>query len=493
MKRSSGVLLHISSLPSPYGIGTLGREAYAFCDYLKRARQSWWQILPLTPTSFGDSPYQSPSSFAGNPYFINLTMLREQSLLTEAEIGDDWGNDPQRVDFGLLYSKRYTLLRKAFARSDKSEAEAYLGSEDWLETWTLFAALKDFFHGASWNCWPDDIKYRNPNAICYYKNLLHEDILFQAFLQLTFDKQWNALKQYAADKGIGIIGDIPIYVPYDSAEVWEHPELFCLREDLSLGLKAGCPPDGFNALGQLWGNPVYAWDMHRRDGFAWWKKRVLAAAKRFDLIRLDHFRGLESFWAVPPEAPDARPGQWYKGPGMELVRALYDVGMKDRMIAEDLGFLTDEVKQLLSDSGFPGMRVLQFGFEPLGNSRDLPHNYIPNAVAYLGTHDNPPVLDWFYNEASHEEAAFAVDYLGLNKEEGMHFGFIRGIMTSCANIAIVLAQDVLGLGADARMNRPGTTGWWQWRLLPGEMIGESADRLAYYTLMSGRAEARRHR
>lgn len=491
MKRSAGVLLHISSLPSPYGIGTLGKEAFRFIDWLKQAGQTGWQMLPPTPTSYGDSPYQSPSSFAGNPYFIDLDILAEQGLLTEEELPKE-PFDPRRVDYGRLYETRFEILRKAFARFDRAEAERYLQEKDWLRTWALFAALKHFFHGAAWNTWPEDIRNRWQNAIEYYENMLREEILFRAFLQLMFDRQWAALKAYAVGKGITLIGDIPIYVPYDSAEVWERPDLFCLDENREQTLKAGCPPDAFTELGQLWGNPVYNWEAHKRENFAWWIRRVQASAERFDYIRIDHFRGFVSFWAVPREAPDARPGQWYPSPGLELVRALNDSGLKGRLIAEDLGYLTPDVKKLLSESGFPGMRVLQFGFEPLGNSRYLPHNYVQNCVAYLGTHDNCSILEWF-ETAPIEEAAFAADYLGLNKEEGFAFGFIRGLFNSCADLAIVLMQDVLSLSKGSRMNLPGTTGWWTWRMLPGEATQALAERLAYYTYMSGRAEPKKKR
>ena len=491
MKRASGVLMHISSLPSPYGIGTLGKEAFAFCDWLARAGQSYWQMLPLTPTSYGDSPYQSPSSFAGNPYFIDPDLLREQGLLTAEELPEAEA-DPRHADFGRLYSTRYEILRKAFSRFDHAEAERYLYEKDWLRTWALFASLKHFFNGASWDTWPEDIRNRYPYAIEYYESKLHEEMIFRAFIQLMFDRQWESLKQYAAGKGIALIGDIPIYVPYDSAEVWERPDLFCLDENRVQTLKAGVPPDAFTELGQLWGNPVYDWDAHRREDFAWWIRRVQASADRFDLIRIDHFRGLESFWAVPREAEDARPGRWYPGPGMDLIRALHGAGLKGRLIAEDLGYLTPEVKKLLADSGCPGMRVLQFAFEPLGNSRDLPHNHVRNAVVYLGTHDNPPTMEWF-ETVPPEEAAFAADYLGLGREEGIAFGFIRGLLNSVADLAVVQIQDVLALGAGHRMNKPGTTGWWTWRLLPGELTETLADRLAYYTCMSGRAEPKKKR
>lgn len=490
MKRASGVLMHITSLPSPYGIGTMGRAAYEFVDFLHRARQRYWQVLPLTPTSYGDSPYQGPSAFAGNPYLIDLDLLKEEGLLTEEDIGTDWGSNPRKVDFGLMYRRKYAVLEKAFARFDRREMEAFCRKEEYLSGWALFSALKDHFNGAPWYDWPQDIRDREPEALERYGRELSERIAFHSFIQYEFDKQWNALMAYAKKQGIGFIGDIPIYVPHDSADVWENRQLFYLGEDCYPTLIAGVPPDDFTELGQLWGNPVYNWDAHRAENFAWWKKRVLSASKRCELLRIDHFRGLESFWAVPFGSVDARPGHWYPGPGMELVNAFKEVGLEDSIIAEDLGYLTPEVKKLLSDSGYPGMRVLQFGFNPLGDSRELPHNYVSNSVAYLGTHDNTTIMGWF-NTAPVEEAAFAVDYLGLNRQEGFPFGFIRGLFTSVSNLAVVQLQDVLGLGDDHRMNWPGTTGWWGWRALPGEYTREVADRLAYYTRMSARAPVKK--
>ncbi len=490
MKRASGVLMHITSLPSPYGIGTMGQAAYEFVDFLHRARQRYWQVLPLTPTSYGDSPYQGPSAFAGNPYLIDLDLLKEEGLLTEEDIGTDWGSNPRKVDFGLMYRRKYAVLEKAFARFDRREMEGFCRKEEYLSGWALFSALKDHFNGAPWYDWPQDIRDREPEALERYGRELSERIAFHSFIQYEFDKQWNALMAYAKKQGIGFIGDIPIYVPHDSADVWENRQLFHLGEDCYPTLIAGVPPDDFTELGQLWGNPVYNWDAHRAENFAWWKKRVLSASKRCELLRIDHFRGLESFWAVPFGSVDARPGHWYPGPGMELVNAFKEVGLEDSIIAEDLGYLTPEVKKLLSDSGYPGMRVLQFGFDPLGDSRELPHNYVSNSVAYLGTHDNTTIMGWF-NTAPVEEAAFAVDYLGLNRQEGFPFGFIRGLFTSVSNLAVVQLQDVLGLGDEHRMNWPGTTGWWGWRALPGEYTREVADRLAYYTRMSARAPVKK--
>ena len=363
MKRASGILLHITSLPSPYGVGTLGKAAFDFVDYLHRARQRYWQILPLTPTGFGDSPYQSASTFAGNPYLVDLDLLKEKGLLTDEDIGEDWGEDPRKVDFGLLYVRRRQVLEKAFARFDRAEMAEYVARNAWyLEDWTLFCALKDHFEGKCWVDWPEDIRNREPEAVARYRELLREQIDYHAFVQYCFDSQWQALRAYAHEQGVSFIGDIPIYVPYDSVDVWAHRELFQLTEAGIPKLIAGVPPDYFSETGQLWGNPVYDWDANEKENFAWWRSRLKGAASRCDIIRIDHFRGLESFWGVQYGAADARVGQWYPGPGMKLIRAFREEGMGESIIAEDLGFLTPEVKKLLNDSGCPGMRVMQFGF-----------------------------------------------------------------------------------------------------------------------------------
>lgn len=487
MKRASGILMHISSLPSPYGIGTLGKEAYAFIDFLKRAGQTYWQMLPVTPTSYGDSPYQSTSTFAGNPYFVDLVRLTEEGLLTEDDCQADWGDDPERTDYGKLYAHRGRVLRKAFSQFDRTlMAEYRQANADWLEDYALFAALKMHFGGAPWYAWGDAaIRDRDPKAMEYYRQKLFGEVDFHCFVQYQFDRQWRELKAYAESKGIRLIGDVPIYVPHDSADIWANRELFSLDERCMPIDVAGVPPDYFSQTGQLWGNPVYLWDKHEEDGYAWWIRRIGAMRDRFDVIRIDHFRGLESFWSIPYGATDARPGQWIKGPGMKLIRAVKAALPDVRIIAEDLGFLTPEVKRLLSESGFPGMRVLQFGFEPLGNSRELPHNYPQHCVAYTGTHDNSPILGWMQG-ASEREAAFAVDYLGLNEREGMAYGFLRGILNSSADLAIAQMQDYLELGEAARMNNPGTLGWWQYRAKDGDFSDALADRICYYAKMSGR-------
>ncbi len=491
MKRSCGILMHISSLPSRYGIGTLGKEAFAFVDFLHRGGQTYWQMLPVTPTGYSDSPYQSASSFAGNPYFIDLDLLIEDGLLTQEECDLDWGDDPKNVDYGKLWENRFTVLRKAFNRFDRHQMAAFReANADWLEEYALFSALKTKFENKPWYEWPDEaIVSHKPEAVAYYRQMLVHDIDFQCFLQYEFDTQFSALKAYANANGISIIGDLPIYVPHDSVEVWSEPWLFCMDEQHKPRLLAGVPPDYFTVLGQLWGNPVYDWPVHYRDNFAWWCHRLARTGARFDVVRIDHFRGLESFWAVPYGSEDARPGQWYPSPGMDLIRALKSHCPHVRLIAEDLGFLTPEVKKLLSDSGLPGMRVMQFGFDPMTDSRELPHNYPVHCVAYTGTHDNCPIMGWV-EDTTPECIEFAVNYLGLNEREGMPFGFVRGVLNSVAELAIIPMQDYLGLGNEARMNLPSSTGWWRFRTEKKDFTDALCERIRYYAEMSARCEVK---
>lgn len=494
MKRSCGILMHITSLPSKYGVGTFGKAAYAFVDFLKASGQSYWQMLPVTPTGYSDSPYQSASTFAGNPYLIDLDQLVEEGLLLPEECECDWGDDPKNVDYGKLWEHRYDVLRKAFARFHRPKMDAFRAENaDWLEEYALFTALKTKYNNRPWYEWDDEpVVSHRADAVAYYRQVLVHDIDFQCFLQYEFSKQFDALKAYANANGILIIGDLPIYVPHDSVEVWSEPHLFCMDEQHRPRLLAGVPPDAFTDLGQLWGNPVYDWDAHRRDNFAWWCHRMARTAARFDVVRIDHFRGLESFWAVPYGSTDARPGRWYPGPGMDLIRAIMAHCPYVRLIAEDLGYLTPEVKKLLSDSGLPGMRILQFGFDPMNDSRELPHNYPVHCIAYTGTHDNSPIMGWV-EDAPAECVEFAVNYLGLNEREGIAFGMIRGVMNSVAELAIIPMQDYLGLGNEARMNFPSSTGWWRWRSEASDFTPALADRIRYYAEMSARCEIRRKR
>ncbi len=399
MKRSGGILCHISSLPSAYGIGTMGAAAYAFLDFLKEARQRYWQVLPLGPTGFGDSPYQSSSAFAGNPYFIDLELLADEGLLDKAALDAiDWGDDPANVDYGKVYEHRQTVLHEAYFRGREWEADAvrafYEENRDWLDGFALYSAVKVQFSMRPWNEWDEDIRMRKPEAVEAYRVRLADEIQYHVFVQYLFFRQWNALRNAAAQRGISVIGDIPIYVPYDSADVWEHPELFRLDEERRPVLVAGVPPDYFSATGQLWGNPVYAYERMAEDGYLWWRKRMRAAARLFDVVRIDHFRGIDSYWAVPFGEETAIRGEWLEGPKMSLVNALKAECPSLQIIAEDLGYLTPSVKKLLSESGFPGMRVLEFGLHPGDDSIHLPHNLMRHAVYYTGTHDNATAAGW---------------------------------------------------------------------------------------------------
>ena len=492
MKRSSGILMPVSSLPSPYGIGTLGKAAYEFVDFLADAGQRWWQMLPVGPTSYGDSPYQSFSTYAGNPYFVDLDMLREDGLLTQEEIDAVyWGSDPARVDYAAIYNGRFTLLAKATERGwdrDTEELNAFMEqNRTWLPDYALYMAVKRHFGMRAWTEWEDeDIRLHRPVAVEKYRRELWEDVRLFTYIQFLFFKQWNALRSYARKKGIGIIGDLPIYVAMDSADVWSDPRSFQLDEKNVPTAVAGVPPDYFSEDGQLWGNPLYNWPAMEADGFGWWIRRVDGASKLFDVIRIDHFRGLASYWAVPYGETTAKKGRWIPGPGIRMVRAITGWFPQLQFIAEDLGILTPDVTELMEQSGLPGMKVLEFAFDPVEPGVYLPHNHPKNCVCYVGTHDNAPVLQW-KDEADPAEVDMAVRYLGLNEEEGFHWGMIRGGMSSVADLFVAQMQDVLGLGAESRMNTPGTLGGnWQWRLLPGQITPELAEKLHEMTRIYGR-------
>ena len=494
MKRSCGILMPISSLPSPYGIGSLGKEAYAFVDFLKEAGQAWWQMLPVGPTSYGDSPYQSFSTYAGNPYFVDLDLLREAKLLTKEELESiDWGSDPAKVDYEKIYQNRFQLLQKATDRGWEKDLEAVKAFEEenksWLPDYVLFMALKRHFGMKAWTEWEDeDIRLHRSEAVERYREELAEDIRLFTYIQFLFFKQWNALRDYARAQGVGMIGDMPIYVAMDSADVWADPKSFQLDERNVPLEVAGVPPDYFSEDGQLWGNPLYNWDAMKQDGYGWWIRRVGGAARLYDVLRIDHFRGLESYWAIPYGEKTAKKGRWVKGPGMDLVGVLTGWFSNLQFIAEDLGFLTPEVRQLLKDSGLPGMKVLEFAFDSREESNYLPHTYSPNCVCYAGTHDNTTIAAWRH-EAAPEDVEMAVAYLGLNEEEGFHWGMIRGGMSSVADLFVVQMQDYLGLGAEARMNTPGILGGnWQWRLQKGQITPALTKRIAETAQLYGRSE-----
>ena len=482
--RKSGILMHITSLPGPYGVGTIGKPARDFVDFLKEAGQSLWQILPLTPTGYGDSPYQSCSAYAGNHYLIDLDMLIQQGLLTREEVESvNWCVSEEKTDYGMLYNHRLPVLKKAFARFTDWDAldEFYRESVDWLPDFALFMALKDEFGGKPWYQWPEELKTRQPEAIWQTRRQLKESVRFYSFVQYLFHMQWQALRQYAADAGVAIIGDVPIYVPLDSADVWSAPELFQLDETLTPTAVAGVPPDAFTEDGQLWGNPLYRWEKHKKDGYNWWIRRLAAAGKRYDMIRLDHFRGFEAYWSVPYGDETARNGHWVKGPDMDFVRTVQKKLPDLPIIAEDLGFLTQEVLDLRDRSGWPGMKVLEFAFDGCEPSDYQPHTYPQNSVCYTGTHDNMTMRQWF-ETASAEAVEYAKAYMGLTKKEGYVWGTIRTAMASVSDTCIVQLQDYLNLSGTARMNFPGTTGSnWTWRAKPGAVTKELAAKIKKMT------------
>ena len=493
MKRSSGILMPISSLPSPHGIGTLGAEARKFVDFLADAGQSWWQILPVGPTSYGDSPYQSFSAYAGNPYLIDLDLLCEDGLLTPAEVNAvSWGTDPARVDYSAIYNGRFPLLHLAMERGwerDADKVKAFSEENDaWLPDYALFMALKRHFGMSAWTEWPDeDIRLRRPEAVARYREELADDIRLFTYIQYLFFRQWEALRAYAHDKGIGIIGDLPIYVAMDSADVWADPRAFQLDERNVPAEVAGVPPDYFTADGQLWGNPLYDWDAMKADGYTWWIRRIAGASRLYDILRIDHFRGLESYWAVPYGETTAKVGRWVKGPGMDLMNVLTEKFPNIQFIAEDLGYLTPEVRQLLEDSGLPGMKVLEFAFDSREAANYLPHTYPRHCVCYAGTHDNATLMGW-KDEAAPADIAMARQYLGLNDEEGFHWGVLRGGQSSVADLFVAQMQDYLGLGSEARMNTPGILGGnWQWRMLSGQITDALTARIAGMARLYGRS------
>lgn len=479
--RSCGILMHISSLPSPYGIGTFGKEAERFADWLKSAGQKYWQVLPIGPTGYGDSPYQPFSSFAGNPLLIDLDELAENGYLAKKSVADaDYGADPTFVDFDKIRTCKMALLREAFAgfTDDVGYTSFVMDEQDWLDDYALFTALKEKFGGRPWTEWDEDIKKRRPEAVKRWTEELKEEIRFVKFVQYIFFRQWDRFHRYCNKNGIQIIGDIPIYVSPDSADVWAQPELFELDESLNPKRVAGVPPDYFSATGQLWGNPLYNWDKMHSTGYKWWLKRVGKAAECFDMLRIDHFRAFDTYYAIPFGHKTAEHGTWEKGPGMELFNAIKNDLGDVNIIAEDLGDIFDSVKELLKDTGFPGMRVLQFGFNPDNTDNDhLPHNYPVNCCAYTGTHDNAPVMQW-YREADPKSRAMAKRYLKPGMFEKFSSCCIRAVYASPANLAIVQMQDILGLGKESRMNLPSTVGGnWNWRMLPGKLTDKLAGRL----------------
>ena len=473
--RESGILMHITSLPGPYGVGTMGKEAYRFVDFLKKAGQHYWQILPLTPTGYGDSPYQSCSTFAGNHYLIDLDMLIEEGLLKKSEVENrDWFWSETKTDYGRLYNNRLPVLRLAYDRFQGGEDFDRFCRENssWLPDFALFMALKGKLGGAAWYTWEDGLKKRDPGAIWNARQELKDEIRFYSFVQYIFDRQWTALRCYAHENGVKIIGDVPIYVPYDSADVWSNPELFQMDEQMNPTAVAGCPPDAFSDDGQLWGNPLYRWDLLKQDGYGWWIRRLAAAGKLYDVVRMDHFRGFEAYWSVPFGDATAKNGHWVKGPGLDFMNAVKEKLPQISLIAEDLGFLTQEVLDLRDDSGFPGMKVLGFAFDSREPSEYLPHTYPANSVVYTGTHDNMTTRQWF-DTAPADAVAYAREYMNITAEEGDVWGMIRTAFASVSDTCIIPMQDYLNLGGEARMNFPGTMtdANWTWRASEGYLDG----------------------
>lgn len=504
MKRSSGILLPVFSLASAHGIGSLGRQAYKFIDFLRAAGQKYWQMLPLGPTGFGDSPYQSFSSYAGNSYLIDLDLLIENGLLLKEEVeGINWGNDPGKVDYGIMYKHREPLLKKAFSRffsdcASDTKDSIYLkygfykfcdDNCDWLEDYALFMALKRHFGMAPWLEWPDeDIRKYLPEAVEKYKTLLADEIKYHRFVQYLFFSQWEKLRRYGKEQGIKFIGDLPIYVSMDSADAWTSTRILQFDENgTPLGV-GGVPPDYFSETGQLWGNPLYDWDEMKKDGYSWWMRRIAASVGMFDCIRLDHFRGFDSYWRVPFRNDTAVEGEWVSGPGIDFINLIKEQFPDLEVIAEDLGYLAESAYKLVEESGFPSMKVLQFAFNPEDLSVHLPSKHTPNSVVYTGTHDNTTARGWAEKEATAKELSYAEKYFKSCTEDGWSWKFICSAMGSAAALCIVQLQDYLNLPVSARINTPGTIGGnWQWRLTGGELKDELAERIAEISRCYSRA------
>lgn len=483
MKRGAGILLPVSSLPSNYGIGTLGSSAYKFVDMLAEAKQRYWQVLPVGPTSFGDSPYQSFSAFAGNPYFIDLDILVRDGLLKQDEIEKcRWGDNPAYVDYAAIYQCRFMILHKAFERSSFLDEPNYKKFEKknsfWLDDYSLYMALKFRFHGREWLSWDEDIRFRKKEAVKQYRELLSEEILFWKFCQYMFFRQWKRLKKYANSRKIKIIGDIPLYVALDSADVWAHSDLFDLDERKKPIHVAGVPPDCFSADGQRWGNPIYNWKRMEKDGFGWWAKRMKANSRLYDVIRIDHFIGIVNYWSIPASCPTAIEGKWCKGPGKKLTKVIAKATKGSDIIAEDLGLVGPNVRKLINSTGWPGMKILQFAFDDGPDNEYLPHNYTSsNYVVYGGTHDNDTIVG-YYSDYKEKETKFLYRYLNITEKEQIPPAMLRAAYASVADIVIFQMQDILELDNSARMNLPSTVGTnWKWRMLPGQFTAKEVNRL----------------
>lgn len=493
IERSSGILFHPTSLPGKYGIGTLGKEAYKFIDFLVESRQKLWQILPLGPTGYGDSPYQCFSSMAGNPLLIDLEILQDEGWLDKKELPDNIRFTESKVDYGKIIKVKYPLLRKAFGRFmkkadsvDVAKYEAFCKKHTkWLDDYALFMALKNHYGLKPWHDWSFEVVVRQESEIEKFRNELEEEIQFHKFMQYMFFKQWLELKAYAAQNYIKIIGDIPIYVAYDSIDAWINPEIFLLDEKRKPLMVAGVPPDYFSKTGQLWGNPIYNWDRLKLDGYQWWIERLKANLVLYDIIRIDHFRGLESFWAVPYGEKTAVKGEWVTGPGHDFFDTIFEALPNIKIIAEDLGVITPEVEELRDAYGMPGMKILQFAFDSKEDNEYLPHTYDKNCVVYTGTHDNDTIKGW-YKSLGKDDNKKMQDYLDTDNKN-VEWKMIRAAWASVAQMALVPMQDILELGTDARMNMPGNpAGNWQWRMKKDALTPEIAKKLAHLTQLYGR-------
>ena len=488
--RASGILMPVFSLPGPFGIGTLGKEAFAFVDFLADAKQTYWQILPIGPTGYGDSPYQSFSAFAGNPYFIDYRVLAEDGWLTPDEVPAPV--PVGTVDYGALYNERPAILKRAADRLLAEPSKAYTdfcaAQDFWLDDYALFMALKAEQGQAGLADWPDALRTREPSALAAARVRLADAVDYHKAVQFFFFTQWSALKTYANQKGIQLVGDIPIYVSPDSSDLWTRPELFQTDGQVHLTQVAGCPPDGFSATGQLWGNPLFDWDAMAANGYAWWVRRVRHALSIYDILRIDHFRGFDTYWAIPAGDENARGGKWEQGPGMDLFRALRTALGDLPIVAEDLGEIFDSVRVLLAESGFPGMKVLQFSLNGT-DSLDLPHNYPAHCVAYPGTHDNNTLRGWLENETTPAQRKQAKAYFALTEQEGEITGLLRGVLASPAELAIVTMADWLEKGSEARMNTPGNpAGNWQWRVAAKDLTPALARKIHEMSARYFRAE-----
>ncbi|MCI8935692.1 MAG: 4-alpha-glucanotransferase [Lachnospiraceae bacterium] len=488
MDRGAGILLAVTSLPSPYGIGTMGKEAFRFVDMLTDLRQKYWQVLPIGPTSFGDSPYQSFSAFAGNPYLIDLDILIEEGLLKQEEVdGYNWGIRKDDIDYALIYNNRFKVLKSAFDRFDvKKDAfkKFCKDNKDWLEDYSLYMAVKNEKGGSEWLSWEEGLRNRDADTLAEYREQLKEQILFWMFLQYKFFEQWKALKAYANEQGIKIIGDIPLYIALDSADVWADRDQFKLDEEGRPSEVAGCPPDDFSDDGQKWGNPLYDWEKMEAEGFGWWKERIAANGRLFDIIRIDHFIGVAKYYSIPAQDENARNGRWNKGPGKKLTDMIEKTLGKNRIIAEDLGVAVPAVKKLLAKTGWPGMKILLFAFDGNTANEHLPHNYEDsNLVVYAGTHDNETIVGYFRDKTEYE-LAYLYEYLNIKKKDDIPDAIIRTAYGSVADIAIMQMQDLLKLGNETRMNFPSTVGCnWRWRTLRESLDEERRTWLRTMTLL----------